>query len=316
MPPPSAWAIVIIRKYFALFCILFLMTCVKLNHHQFFEMKVAPFIYSQPNRPGGLTKSQKAFTLIELLVVIAIIAILAAMLLPALASAKKKAQATFCINNGRQLGLAFIMYQGDAEEKLVSNNGWVDCGNGMNWGSNPENIDTGLLVTNTSLFAPYIKSAGSYRCPGDNVPSANGDRVRSYSLNSSINNGLTSAQQITGRTYIRALKGNQLNTPGPANIFTFLEENPYTLLSTGKSVFSFDPGSSSLSEYWRAMPSLSHGKAGNVAFADGHSEIHKWNDSVTTKKWPPVQNSTSGGNHVSCPASADYEWLDEHTPWQ
>ena len=143
-------------------------------------------------RQGGAVKAVQskkvsrfqAFTLIELLVVIAIIAILASLLLPALSKAKIKAQGIACMVNTKQLTLGWIMYYSDSDDKLIGNPGWV--GGSMMWNSNPDNINTEILVDPAqSSMANYVRSANVYKCPGDIVDAANGTRVRSVSMNGS-----------------------------------------------------------------------------------------------------------------------------------
>ena len=123
----------------------------------------------------GQRRQLSAFTLIELLVVIAIIAILAAMLLPALSKAKQKAQGIMCLNNGKQLTLAWLTYAHDNNDRLVYNkrasdtdtNNWV--GNVMSWGADPQNTNVNLIMN--AMLGPYTaRSLGIYKCPADIFP--------------------------------------------------------------------------------------------------------------------------------------------------
>src|SRR6185312_14871424 len=138
--------------------------------------------------------SASGFTLVELLVVIAIIAILAAMLLPALASGKARAKRMQCLNNQRQLAVSWVLYSGDNDDWLVSNGIcnpesptnklWVQ-GAFVHTGANT-NIDY-MLNPQYALFANYIKSGNIYLCPTDRdtvkVNNTIYPKLRSYALN-------------------------------------------------------------------------------------------------------------------------------------
>jgi prepilin-type N-terminal cleavage/methylation domain-containing protein/prepilin-type processing-associated H-X9-DG protein len=283
-------------------------------------------------RNNFVSLTRLGFTLIELLVVIAIIAILAAMLLPALAAAKKKAQGIQCLSNLKQMDLCWIMWVNDNNDLIPGNsngngNGWVNQsspvdGSAMQWSATDGNTNIAMLIDpNTNpLFLPYNKSPGIYRCAGDNINSDNGQRIRSITMPVALNNSLGAAmlpghvQNMTTRTYFRVTKTSEMNYPGPVNCYVFIDTSPHTLLKSGTIFFNFCAGIPGAGAGWIDLPAPNHGRASNLSFADGHAEIHKWVDGATIV---PVQKGvTSGGNFISAPNSADYEYLNNHTPYK
>jgi len=212
----------------------------------------------------------KAFTLIELLVVIAIIGILAAMLLPALSAAKERAHRLTCLNNQRQLGVAWEVYAGDAGDKMVLND-WYTSGSIARSPSNSWVIGNALLdedpgtITSGTLF-PYVKSVDVYHCPSDRALVQGGinPKLRSFSLSCYLGG----PQADTDNWDIHPLnRTSQIrNTPGT---LSFLDESDSTI-DDGHFLYPTNDLN------WYNIPSWRHQHGTVMAFADGHSEYWKW----------------------------------------
>ena len=262
----------------------------------------------------------RGFTLIELLVVIAIIAILAAMLLPALSAAKKKAQGIACINNSKQISTAMIIYTGDSGELFPLSGKWIGDSPGLDPFNSTGNTNTDLLTNPTlSPLASVMRSANVYKCPGDNYSAQNGIRVRSISSNGVLG-GKPSVKGTApgGRAYFGdikiATKMTMMNRPGPSSTWATLDEHWDGITD---ALFMFDPGSSPGQEYWRDMPATYHGKSSNFSFLDGHSENHGWH-SAGVRNPANYKVNKDGSNPWAGRlfTSEDYEWMQDRMPYQ
>lgn len=249
---------------------------------------------------------RQAFTLIELLVVISIIAILASMLLPALSKAKANAQSKVCMNQMRQLSMAWSLYTDDHDDLLVTNHGrdetrekranWAN--NVLSWDASEENINTTYLTE--ALLGPYVsKSYKVYKCPSDRSVAANGPRTRSYSMNHLVGDPGVLLDEFNP-TYQQFQKSVQITIPSA--IFVFLEEHPDTI-NDGYFMNRFN-------EYkWGNLPASYHSESANMSFADGHVEAHRWRVESTLR--PPVQGAV--GSNLSANPPEDWDWVVRHS---
>lgn len=281
--------------------------------------------------PGRCSVRRVGFTLIELLVVIAIIAILAGMLLPALSRAKAKAQGILCLNNNKQMGLAWRLYAEDSNDRIPGARGWeVGVGQsqpdwtGTNWlsliGPGDEsnwNVDK---YNRQSVLWPYCGGAvGIWKCPSDKSTGINNKgqtvpRIRTMSMNCWVGgDGWDQSgpwRPSSGTGWLVYLKQSDMNDPGPAQTWVFVDEREDSI-NDGYFIVDMvgyydSPGRRKIVDF----PGAYHNRAATFSFADGHAELKKWTDNRTTPPLTPKQNLRP---NIDSPDNPDVFWLQDRS---
>jgi len=253
------------------------------------------------------------FTLIELLVVIAVLAILAALLLPALARAKARAQAIVCLNNLKQLQLAWSLYVEDNNNWLVPNNPvlFPSQTGARTWAlgdiryGNPDgtNIDY-IIGEREGSLGPYVKNPKMFKCPADKslTKLADGNsypRVRSYSMNGFMGTRILERSDAAPASFLRVEEFYKVYRVGRCELLVFMDVHEDSLIDC-----LFYLGRDINLELWSHLPASRHMGSGEISYTDGHAEIHRWRDARTLR---PVQGVQQG--YVVATGSQDWKYV-------
>jgi len=270
--------------------------------------------YSANSDMGSIRHSFcHGFTLIELLLIIAIIAMLAGLLLPALAKAKVKAQSITCLNNIKQLQLAWSMYPDDNNDKLAPNKSVNSQNVEGSWVVGHAQKDTTTTNIQKGVLFPYTRSPAVYVCSSDKATVAGNKEVRQTRSYSAA--GPNTPSELAGKLgwdwdkTLWLAKGRQDNytgllnlPPGPTKAFIFIDEHEQ----------SIDDGIFTMFRYpvWAELPADRHNQGCNLSFADGHVARHRWQAPKSFKGYAqPVVPSAAGKDR------RDWSWLQEGILW-
>lgn len=279
-------------------------------------------------------RTRDAFTLIELLVVIAVIALLMAILMPALSAAKKVAAGAVCVGNQRSLLTGWILYADDYDGWLINNRACYDEPTDKTpWVHRPKDIDGGNLASNPApstitdhdrfrgiqagTLYPYVNEVDVYHCPGDNRRSTQKpprDCFRSYSISYAFGHIRTGSHGYLPYKKMSEIKG--------APRFYVLVEEEHNGSRYGENEGGWHlPCAGALNDLnnpgsWTFYDPLAsyHNKSSTFGFADGHAERHKWMDkrTLTFIQVNSDDPSSHSGIQTTSPGNEDLHWLLEH----